>query len=656
MPYKSEAQRRWMHAAESRGEVPKGTASHWEHTTPKNKKLPEHVKKTAAVLASEILHKTGREISTNKTKKTAAEIADSIMHKCAADPIPISETIAKLVANNTDDVLMAIMRRKQQQRSKTAGSKIIPDELARNYFFANPYGLDFSSWAGMQDTPEDNIDVPSESMSSEEEAPYDSETEAGYQPTAPDESTEPMTSPANPVPLPANRRKDAPMPAGKPPKVAALLQVVAVDALARHGLLKLSNGDESGKPVVRKKVEEFLQRNASPEDEDFHAFAQRRGYNPHAAEEVAYNIAHKCAKEYIPGGRAEGKPVSKYDPDEVAKGQEIEKEHSPDLGTRTEISKDHLEEFEFYNTALLEMERRLKLRGDTLEGTKSIFGKMPKAASAQFDGQLAAFSRLGISMPKSASVSKLALNPNTIKRVVDKAIQQKGIPEVVRRAPRALNKAITSTLGSPTSISTAAKNTTPYRSVTYNPESLDNFEHLISRTKGRDNRKSLRNSVLKNFGVPVVSGGLIGLSLGSRLGSSKRTKKAEDSSFQGRLSALSKLGLDAAELLGQDEQRKDDLHQQLLRHNEETHKFELAKTQLELQQKQETFAMKQQQQAQKDQEAQQQAMMEQQMQQQQQQQMSQQWMSNMAGQSGQNPQTQGVQQPPQQGHQGPPQR
>jgi len=46
MPYKSQAQRRWMFAAEDRGEVPKGTAKRWaEHT--KKKKLPEKVKKEA---------------------------------------------------------------------------------------------------------------------------------------------------------------------------------------------------------------------------------------------------------------------------------------------------------------------------------------------------------------------------------------------------------------------------------------------------------------------------------------------------------------------------------------------------------------------------------------------------------------------------------
>ena len=41
MPFKSDAQRRWMYAAEARGEVPEGTASKWAKHT-KEKSLPEY--------------------------------------------------------------------------------------------------------------------------------------------------------------------------------------------------------------------------------------------------------------------------------------------------------------------------------------------------------------------------------------------------------------------------------------------------------------------------------------------------------------------------------------------------------------------------------------------------------------------------------------
>lgn len=54
MPFTSQKQRSWMHAAEERGEVPKGTAAKWEKHT-KKKKLPEyadHEKKAAEALGA----------------------------------------------------------------------------------------------------------------------------------------------------------------------------------------------------------------------------------------------------------------------------------------------------------------------------------------------------------------------------------------------------------------------------------------------------------------------------------------------------------------------------------------------------------------------------------------------------------------------------
>ena len=45
MPFKSKAQQRFMFAAESRGDVPEGTAKRWAHKTKSITKLPEHVGK-----------------------------------------------------------------------------------------------------------------------------------------------------------------------------------------------------------------------------------------------------------------------------------------------------------------------------------------------------------------------------------------------------------------------------------------------------------------------------------------------------------------------------------------------------------------------------------------------------------------------------------
>lgn len=45
MPFKSKRQQRFMFAAESRNEIPKGTARRWAHETPNIEKLPERKKK-----------------------------------------------------------------------------------------------------------------------------------------------------------------------------------------------------------------------------------------------------------------------------------------------------------------------------------------------------------------------------------------------------------------------------------------------------------------------------------------------------------------------------------------------------------------------------------------------------------------------------------
>lgn len=45
MPFKSQAQRRWMFAAQNRGKLPKGTAERWQKETKKD--LPERKREWA---------------------------------------------------------------------------------------------------------------------------------------------------------------------------------------------------------------------------------------------------------------------------------------------------------------------------------------------------------------------------------------------------------------------------------------------------------------------------------------------------------------------------------------------------------------------------------------------------------------------------------
>lgn len=639
MPFKSKAQQRFMFAAEERGDVPKGTAMEWAHKTEDIKNLPE--KKTASDIAQEVLSacqtpgmkirskKKGRgmgvgggkgpvgipiekkatafapaalsamsiskklkirkwkQLKEEAKNKKVAEIAKAalatdggyttVMHDLYRGgswapggieyqgPMKIA---AELPTNLMDRPVAAIgsvtgapkiklptipKPPKPPKVKKTAAeiarlvmmksAALLPEEMARNYFFANPYGLDFHTWADMQDTPEGE-DIPTEAMPEVEgeEPPYDADTEAAYMPNAPDTAevgTEPPVSPVASVPLPHGRVR----------KTAALLHAVAEHELSRRGILKVSTPEN--KSDLQCKVEVYLQR--------------------------------KAAAELIPGGVAAGEPDTKYPKKQLEMGVDIEKEHSPVPAKAKEIAKDHLEEHPQYYSALKAMEKRLE-------------EKKEAASSLEYD----------LDGPYTDPLAKLPLYTTL-------GAGSSGLGTGMGKAFR---------------------------------DEIGGFRSVL---KPKDLIKHIKNMPMsghaKILGKGLLGGGLaagVGYLGGNLLEGKIRGDAANKA---GRKLAAAKFGLDASELLGQDEQRKDDIHQQQVRHNEENHQIELAKGQLELQQAQETFAMKQQQQAQKNQEQMAQQQMAQQMQAQQQQQMSQQYMSNMAGGGGQ--------QPPQQGMAGP---
>jgi hypothetical protein len=66
MPFKSEAQRKFMYAAEERGDLPKGTAARWEEHTIK-KDLPDKVNKKANLSS----YSVNRDTNMTDTTKTA---------------------------------------------------------------------------------------------------------------------------------------------------------------------------------------------------------------------------------------------------------------------------------------------------------------------------------------------------------------------------------------------------------------------------------------------------------------------------------------------------------------------------------------------------------------------------------------------------------
>jgi len=59
----------------------------------------------------------------------------------------------------------------------------------------------------------------------------------------------------------------------------------------------------------------------------------------------------------LKGGRADGKPITKYDLQQLLMGIKVEQEHTSNRMTALEIATDHLEEIPDYYTRLEKMEK-----------------------------------------------------------------------------------------------------------------------------------------------------------------------------------------------------------------------------------------------------------------------------------------------------------
>jgi hypothetical protein len=93
-----------------------------------------------------------------------------------------------------------------------------------------------------------------------------------------------------------------------------------------------------------------------------HRRALERSVEKNAAENLAASVSMLTkmsevrAPDRISGGKADGKPASKYDPHELEMGKKVEQEHTNDPQLAEEIAKDHLEEIRDYYTRLKRME------------------------------------------------------------------------------------------------------------------------------------------------------------------------------------------------------------------------------------------------------------------------------------------------------------
>lgn len=239
--------------------------------------------------------------------------------------------------------------------------------------------------------------------------------------------------------------------------------------------------EEAGNPVTIDEVRAFLRGNPAPEDYELHNWAEGKGVSPHSAEELIYQLAAqqvtgkkpeetveggpeekvgvlKWAKDLIPGGKAAGKPDSKYPAAQIQAGVEVEKEHTPDAAKAKEIAKDHLEEFPNYYTALAKMEKRLKQQEKNMKKTANQIAtailrkvaesesKRTRLSDAATGATMGGLTGLGLSAlgggigPDAVSATEKAVQ-KALKNPAVSRYRGPGIsPQLLKAIPQALNR------------------------------------------------------------------------------------------------------------------------------------------------------------------------------------------------------------------------
>jgi len=107
------------------------------------------------------------------------------------------------------------------------------------------------------------------------------------------------------------------------------------------------------------KVFAWLQGEADPCDDEFHAWAESQGLNVHKAEAAAYDLAKRFV-EMLTGGKSKGQVPAGIEQAAIDKGVAVEYEHTGNKEIARKIALDHLTEFPNYYEALAKMEADLK--------------------------------------------------------------------------------------------------------------------------------------------------------------------------------------------------------------------------------------------------------------------------------------------------------
>jgi hypothetical protein len=118
--------------------------------------------------------------------------------------------------------------------------------------------------------------------------------------------------------------------------------------------------DKADGPRLEEAVMDFLHKNPTPSDSDWHAWAEKEGFDVPKAEAIAYALAGRFVA-FMRGGLSKGVRPEGATDEAVQAGIAVEREHvKEDDEVARKIAYDHMAEHLGYYPALKEMEERLE--------------------------------------------------------------------------------------------------------------------------------------------------------------------------------------------------------------------------------------------------------------------------------------------------------
>lgn len=332
MPFKSEAQRKWMYANHP------SMAKRWEKHTSKNKKLPKKLKKSALLNAFNNLGQ--QDVAVPPAQPQPPAQAQS---PASALPSMTGKGMQKLDRMGIGpEALQAIMNKdyrtvfdkapllQKYKFEKQDRIRRIKEELQ------NP---------GLHLKPEIAMRI----QRAEQGLPLDSPSGT-------------FTPVASGLPAPPSNLLGMFADQGMTQEAGFKQHVMKKLAEEEHEEGEIESPEEEAQEslppdILNQLVGYIKQKGPGIDDAGFHQQAESLGVDAHEAEEEMYRLLSQLIggeNDLVSGGRAAGMPSKMFPPKQLEQGVKVELEHTPNRAVAEEIAKDHLAEGDDYYLPRLE--------------------------------------------------------------------------------------------------------------------------------------------------------------------------------------------------------------------------------------------------------------------------------------------------------------